>query len=176
MEITFHGHKARLAGCPLQKGDYAPEVMLINKTLKGEIIGGAKDYVQIISTLPSLDTGVCATEAREFNKRAASLKGAKIFVVSVDTPFAQGRFCSTEGISNLEVLSDFADKDFGKTYGLILRTSPIKGALTRAVYVVNKEGSIVYSEICKETTDEPDYEAAIAAATKATHGEGCGCK
>lgn len=83
--------------------------------------------------------------------------------MSLDLPFAQGRFCSTEGIEKLTTLSDFANKEFGKSYGLLLESSPLAGLLTRAVIVVNKEGKVVHIEVCEEITSEPDYQKAIKA-------------
>ena len=80
----------------------------------------------------------------------------------MDLPFAQSRFCSTEGIDNVVVLSDFRGKDFGKSYGVLLDDSPLEGLLTRAVFVVDPQGSIVYKEIVSEITNEPNYEAALA--------------
>ena len=106
---------------------------------------------------------VCVRHKRvSLMKRAAKLANAKVYVVSLDLPFAQGRFCSTEGIANLTTLSDFKAKDFGKSYGLILESSPLAGLLTRAVIVVNPEGKVSYVEVCEEITNEPDYQKALA--------------
>ena len=88
---------------------------------------------------------------------------AEVFVVSLDLPFAQGRFCSIEGIQNVVALSDFKNKAFGESYGVILAGSPLEGLLTRAVFVVNPEGKVVHKEIVSEVTNEPNYDAALAA-------------
>ena len=95
--------------------------------------------------------------------QAASLSNAEVFVVSLDLPFAQGRFCSIEGIQNVVALSDFKNKAFGESYGVILAGSPLEGLLTRAVFVVNPEGKVVHKEIVSEVTNEPNYDAALAA-------------
>ena len=112
--------------------------------------------------VPSLDTGVCATQTRRFNQEAATLQNTNVYVVSMDLPFAQGRFCSTEGIENLTPLSDFVTKDFGKAYGLLLQSSPLVGLLTRAVLIIDPQGKVIYIEICEEITQEPNYEKALA--------------
>ncbi len=125
-------------------------------------IGGASGKYQIINVVPSLDTGVCATQTRRFNQEAATLQNTNVYVVSMDLPFAQGRFCSTEGIENLTPLSDFVTKDFGKAYGLLLQSSPLVGLLTRAVLIIDPQGKVIYTEICEEITQEPDYEKALA--------------
>lgn len=163
MSVTFQGGAVKLFGNTLKVGDNAPEVTLVGKDLSDVKIGGAQGKFQVINVVPSLDTGVCAIQARKFNEKAASLSNTKVYVVSVDLPFAQGRFCSTEGIENLVVASDFRDKELGKKYGLLIEDTALKGVLTRAVIVVNAEGKVVYEEVCKEITNEPNYDAAIAA-------------
>lgn len=163
MEVKFKGTAAQLSANTIKVGDKAPKVGLVAKDLAEASVGGASGQYQIINVVPSLDTGVCATQTRRFNQEATKLANTKVFVISLDLPFAQGRFCSTEGIANLTTLSDFVNKEFGKKYGLILESSPLKGLLTRAVIVVNPEGVVVHAEICDEITNEPDYNKAIQA-------------
>lgn len=160
---TFKGNNVKLYGKTLATGTNAPQITLVNKDLGETTIGGASGKWQIISVMPSIDTGVCQKQTREFNVKAASLPNANVYSVSADLPFALGRFCGAEGIDNVAVLSDFRDKLFGKVYGLLLEDSPLQGLLTRAVIVVNPEGKIVYQEICDEITNEPDYAKALAA-------------
>ncbi|PAF53722.1 lipid hydroperoxide peroxidase [Helicobacter sp. 13S00482-2] len=157
MSVKFKGTPTSLSGKQINVGEDAPEVILVGKDLNEVKVGGAKGKYQIINVVPSLDTGVCATQTRKFNEKAASLPNASVFVVSVDLPFAQGRFCSAEGIENLVVASDFRNKSFGQNYGVLLAGSPLEGVLTRAVFVVDPSGKIVYKEICEEITQEPDY-------------------
>ena len=161
MEVKFKGTPAKLSSNTIKVGDNAPKVALVAKDLSQVEIGGASGGYQIINVVPSLDTGVCATQTRKFNEEAAKLTNAKVYVVSLDLPFAQGRFCSTEGIENVIALSDFKAKDFGKSYGLILESSPLAGLLTRAVIVVNPEGKAIHAEVCEEITNEPDYQKAL---------------
>ena len=161
--VTFKGNAVSLKGKEINVGDSAPKVELIAGDLSTKSVGGASGKFQIINVVPSLDTGVCATQTRKFNEKAASLSDAEVFVVSLDLPFAQGRFCSIEGIQNVVALSDFKNKAFGESYGVILAGSPLEGLLTRAVFVVNPEGKVVHKEIVSEVTDEPNYDAALAA-------------
>lgn len=161
--VKFKGTPVKLSGKQLNVGDNAPEVALIAKDLKEITVGGAKGKYQIISVVPSLDTGVCATQTRKFNEKAASLPNASVVVVSMDLPFAQGRFCSAEGIENLVVVSDFRKKSFGESYGLLLAEGPLEGVLTRAVFVIDPSGKIVYKEVCEEITSEPNYEKPLQA-------------
>ncbi|RDU63470.1 thiol peroxidase [Helicobacter didelphidarum] len=159
---TFKGNPAKLYGKTLAVGQNAPIVTLVAKDLSEVSIGGANGKYQVISIMPSIDTGVCQNQTRAFNKKAANLPNANVFSVSVDLPFALGRFCGAEGIDNVQVLSDFRDKLFGKVYGLLLEDTPLQGVLTRAVIIVNPEGKIVYQEVCNEITNEPDYDKALA--------------
>lgn len=161
--VTFKGNAVSLKGKEINVGDSAPKVELIAGDLSTKSVGGASGKFQIINVVPSLDTGVCATQTRKFNEKAAILSNAEVFVVSLDLPFAQGRFCSIEGIQNVVALSDFKNKAFGESYGVILAGSPLEGLLTRAVFVVNPEGKVVHKEIVSEVTNEPNYDAALAA-------------
>ncbi len=160
---TFKGNAVTLKGNAVNVGDKAPKVDLVAGDLSLKSVGGSSGKYQIINVVPSLDTGVCATQTRKFNEKAAALPNASVFVVSLDLPFAQGRFCSTEGIQNVTALSDFKNKDFGNAYGVLLADSPLAGLLTRAVFVVNPEGNVVHKEIVSEITTEPNYEAALNA-------------
>ncbi len=159
---AFKGSPATLAGDTLNVGDKAPEVSLVGADLGEVKVGGAQSKKQIIVVVPSLDTGVCAAEARAFNQKAASIEGAKVIIVSQDLPFAMGRFCTTEGIKNLSVGSDFVAKEFANKYGVLLADTPLKGLTCRAVFVVDTDGKIAYKQIVPEITEEPDYEEVLA--------------
>ncbi|WP_394985492.1 thiol peroxidase [uncultured Helicobacter sp.] len=163
MSVTFKGNAVDLSGNVLNVGDSAPKVELVAGDLSIKSVGGASGKYQIINVVPSLDTGVCAIQTRTFNQRAASLPNAEVFVISLDLPFAQGRFCSTEGIDKVVALSDFRAKVFGQAYGVVLAGSPLEGLLTRAVFVVDPNGKIVHKEIVSEITTEPNYDAALSA-------------
>ena len=125
------------------------------KDLKGKNI--------VLNIFPSLDTGVCATSVRKFNKMAAGMKDTVVLAISKDLPFAQGRFCTTEGIENVIPLSDFRFSDFDESYGVRMADGPLAGLLARAVVVIGKDGKVAYTELVPEITQEPDYEKALAA-------------
>lgn len=161
MNVKFKGTPVTLGGDSVNIGDNAPEVWLKTKDLGKLQVGGKKNKVQIISVVPSLDTSVCALQAKTFNEKASQIPEVEVNVVSMDLPFAQDRFCSTQNINNINTLSDFKNKEFGKKYGLLINDSPLEGLLARAVIIVNKEGKIIYKEICEEITNEPNYEAAL---------------
>lgn len=157
------GHPVQLGGTELNLGDLAPKIALVAKDLSEKSVGGASGKYQIINVVPSLDTGVCATQTRKFNEKAAALPEVEVFVVSMDLPFAQGRFCATEGIENLTVLSDFRSKSFAQNYGMLLADGPLAGVTARAVFVVDPAGKIIYKELVPEITEEPNYELALGA-------------
>ncbi len=163
MSVKFKGNEVKLYGNQIKVGDEAPSIMLKARDLSNVQVGGKKDKIQIINVVPSLDTPVCSIQAKTFNKNAASLSNVEVNVVSMDLPFAQERFCSTNEINNINTLSDFAKKEFGKAYGLLIDDSALEGLLARAVIIVNKEGKVIYVELCDEITNEPNYDAALAA-------------
>ena len=107
----------------------------------------------ILNIFPSLDTSVCATSVRKFNKMAAGLKDTVVLAISKDLPFAHGRFCTTEGIENVIPLSDFRFSDFDESYGVRMADGPLAGLLAK----------IAYTELVPEITQEPDYDKALAA-------------
>ncbi|WP_060825377.1 thiol peroxidase [Sulfurospirillum cavolei] len=170
------GNLVNLAGTELNVGDKAPCISVVAKDLSEITIGGASDKTQVIVIVPSLDTPVCAQETRMFNTKAAGIDNATVTVVSMDLPFAMGRFCTTEGIANLQVGSDFRDKTAANAYGVLIADGPLKGLSARAIFIVDKHGVIVYKELCPEITEEPNYEAALEALkTVAAAKSGCGC-
>ena len=166
--VTLKGNECNLAGNEISVGAVAPQVTVVaSEGLADKVVGGASDNVQVIVVGASLDTPVCAAETRKFNAEAASISGAEVTVVSMDLPFAAGRFCEAEGIDNLTVTSDFRNKEFANNYGVLLADGPLAGITCRAVFVVNKDGRVTYKQIVPEVTDEPDYGAALAAVTSA---------
>mgnify|MGYP003487014818 CR=1 FL=1 len=173
--VKFKGElEVTLNGTELNVGDIAPVVTVVGQDLSDITIGGQNGKAQVIVVVPSLDTGVCATETRRFNSEAAKIENAEVIVVSMDLPFAMKRFCTTEGIENLKVGSDFRAKAFAKSYGVLLSSGPLAGVTCRAVFVINASGIITYKEICPEITEEPNYEAALAAVNESVSTSCCG--
>lgn len=117
----------------------------------------------VLNIFPSIDTSVCATSVREFNKRAAALPNTVVLCISKDLPFAHKRFCAAEGIENVKSLSDFRGTGFSKDYGVELIDGGFKGLDARAVVVIDKDGKVSYTELVSDITHEPNYEAAVSA-------------
>jgi len=160
--ITFKGNPMTLLGPALTVGDAAPDFSVVDNGLAAASLSSYAGKVKIISAVPSLDTPVCDTETRRFNQEAAALPGnAVVLTISLDLPFAQKRWCGAAGIDKVITLSDYRDRSFGLSYGVLIKELLL---LTRAVFVVDAANIIRYIEIVPEVTGEPDYAAAIAAA------------
>ncbi|WP_290919497.1 thiol peroxidase [Halodesulfovibrio sp.] len=160
--ITFQGNGLTLEGSPVEVGDAAPDFSLLTTDLTPKTLEDYKGKVILLVTVPSLDTPVCDVEARRFNQEAADLhEDIEVLTVSTDLPFAQARWCGAAGIESVEVLSDHKDLSLGHAYGVAIKELRL---LARAVFVINRDHKIVYSQIVPEVTNEPDYDAAIQAA------------
>lgn len=163
-KTAFKGNPVTLAGKFVEKGAAVPAFSLVKGDLGNFTLEDIKGKYALLNIFPSMDTGVCATSVRKFNKLAAEMPNTVVLAISKDLPFAQGRFCTTEGIENVIPLSDYRyTSDFGEKYGVLMTDGPLCGLLARAVVVISPEGQIVYTQLVPEITEEPDYEAALAA-------------
>lgn len=117
---------------------------------------------KVLNIFPSIDTGVCATSVRTFNKEAGNLKNTVVLNVSMDLPFANARFCGAEGIKNCETLSAFRSQ-FGKDAGLVLSDTPLTGLFARAVVILSPDNKVLYTELVADIIQEPNYAAALKA-------------
>ncbi len=154
--VTLKGNTVSLVGPTLNVGDKAPVAVVVATDLSEKEIGGAKDKVQLIITVPSLDTPVCETETKKFNELVSGLD-VDVTVVSMDLPFAEKRFCEGFNIGNITVASDFRYRDMEK-YGVLIGEGALKGILARAVFIVDKDGKIAYKQLVPEITQEPNYD------------------
>jgi thiol peroxidase len=161
----MHGKPIVLVGANAGAGERAPDFKAVDGDFAPVSLSDFKGKVVLISAVPSLDTKVCSLQTKRFNEESAKLpKDVVIVTISTDLPFAQKRFCSTEGIDRIKVLSDSVWHDFGSKYGLVIKDM---GLLARSVFVVGKDGRIAYEQIVPELTNHPDYDAALKAARDA---------
>ncbi|MGB9730843.1 MULTISPECIES: thiol peroxidase [Calditerrivibrio] len=156
LTVKLKGNEVKLTGDVVSVGDFAPECKVVLSDLSEKTVGGKKDKFQLLIAVPSLDTPVCATEARRFNEEVAKLENVDSTIISMDLPFAAKRFCTTEGV-NIAVGSDFRNKRFGISYGILIDEGPLTGLLARAIFVVDTNGKVVYKQLVPEITIEPDY-------------------
>jgi thioredoxin-dependent peroxiredoxin len=162
--ITIHGNPLTLIGPQLKVGDKAPDAKVIDNDMAPVNLSSFKGKVCIISAVHSLDTSVCDIETRKFNEKISSLgTDVAMLTISMDLPFAQKRWCGTAGIKNVMTLSDYRSASFGEQYGVLIKELRL---LARAVFIVDKAGSVQYIQIVPEITREPDYDAALNAAKK----------
>ena len=160
--VTFHGSPAHTIGELPAVGSKAPAFELVGADLGSLTSASLAGRRVVLNIFPSVDTGVCATSVREFNKRASGLTNTTVVCVSKDLPFAQARFCGAEGLDDVVTASAFRST-FGEDYGVTLTDSPLAGLLSRAVVVLNGDATVLYTQQVPEVGEEPDYEAAVAA-------------
>jgi thiol peroxidase len=160
--ITVKGDPLTLLGEQVKVGDPAPDCEVLDNDLSPVRLSSLRSKVCVICSVPSLDTPVCDTETRKFNEQAGQLgDGAVVLTISMDLPFAQKRWCGAAGIENVQTLSDHRDGEFGAAYGVLIKELRL---LARAVFVVDKAGTIRYIQLVDGLTEEPDYDAALKAA------------
>ncbi|NUW75322.1 thiol peroxidase [Vibrio mediterranei] len=157
-QVTFQGNSVSIAGSIPVTGDSAPEFSLTASDLSDLKLSSFSGKNVILNIFPSIDTPVCANSVRRFNEEAA-----QVICISADLPFAAGRFCEIEGIDNVQHASTFRSADFAETYGVAIPEGALRGLTARAIVCVNKEGVVTHSELVSEITNEPNYDAAIAA-------------
>lgn len=162
-KITLRGNPVNTSGNLPAIGSKAPGFTLVKSDLGNLSLSELSGKNVILSISPSLDTSVCATSARKFNQMAAGKENTVVLAVTKDLPFASGRFCTTEGITNVASLSGFRDNSFGKEYGIELVDGPMAGLYSRALVVIDGSGIVKHTELVPEITQEPNYEAAMAA-------------
>ncbi len=159
--ITLKGNPIHTIGELPAIGSRAPDFVLVNGELQNVSLDNFKGKKKILNIVPSLDTGVCAASARRFNQEAAQFPNTVILTISRDLPFAQKRFCTTEGIDQVITLSDLRSRDFGKHYGVEIIDGPLAGLLSRAIVVLDEENRVIYTEQVPEIAQEPNYEAVL---------------
>lgn len=162
-KITLKGNPVNTSGNLPSKGSKAPEFTLVRSDLSSLSLSELKGKKLILNIFPSLDTSVCATSVRRFNQLAAGKTNTVVLAISKDLPFAHGRFCTTEGITNVTTLSGFRDSAFGKAYGIDIVDGPLAGVYGRSIVVVDEHGTVAYTQLVPEITQEPDYNSALAA-------------
>jgi thioredoxin-dependent peroxiredoxin len=160
--VTFKGDPLALVGPGIKVGDKLRNVKVAKGDLSLINLADTKGKVRIINVVPSLDTPVCEQQTHHLSEKTGGLdKTIELITISVDTPFAQGRFAKEAKIDNVMFLSDYRGGEFGKTYGLLVKDLHI---LARTVMVVDKNNVIRYMQVTPELAQMPDMDAAFKAA------------
>lgn len=161
-QTLFGGKPTNLLGTETKVGAVAPDFTAVKQDLTPfEFYKETEGKVVVISSVPSLDTGICEFQTTHFNQTATELSDEVFIVtVSVDLPFAQKRFCGAHGIENIAVVSDHRELDFGQKYGFVLEGVRL---LERGVVVMDKDRKVTYVEYLENVGTHPDYDAALEA-------------
>jgi thiol peroxidase len=159
-QITLKGDPLHLSGEPPHSGDTAPDFTVVNGSTQ-VTLADLPHKPRLLSVVPALETKTCSLQTKAFNDKLASYGDTvAAYTISLDPPDLQAHFCSTEGIENMEVLSDEPARSFGDSWGLVIEET---GRLARAVFVLDADDTITYAQIVPEITEEPDYAPALAA-------------
>jgi len=158
VQVTFQGNSVTLVGDEVKVGDQAPNFTALSNALEDVSLADYSGKTKLISVVPSLDTGVCSQQTKRFNEEASKLDDVQVITISMDLPFAQGRWCAAEGVDNMDILSDHRDADFGQNYGVLIKELRL---LTRSIFVVDEQDKVTYVEYVPEVTDHPDYDAVL---------------
>jgi thiol peroxidase len=160
-KVTLKGNPVSTIGDLPVVGSKAPEFSLVGTNLADVKNTDFTGKRVVLNIFPSLDTATCAASVRRFNVEASKLQDAAVVCISKDLPFAHSRFCTTEGIENVVSASEFRSNAFGKNYGVMITDGPLQGLMARAVVVLDKDGTVIHSQLVPEITEEPDYESAL---------------
>lgn len=161
--VMLKGNPVDVAGNLPLIGSKASNFTLVDSALQDVTLDTYAGKRKVLNLFPSVDTPTCASSVREFNKRASSLDNTVVINISADLPFAQKRFCAAEGLDNVVNLSTMRGRDFLMNYGVLLFSSKLAGLAARAVIILDENDIVKYIELVPEITQEPNYEAAVAA-------------
>lgn len=161
--VTLKGNPVPVKGELPSVDSAAENFRYVKADLSEGSLSDLGDKVKVILAVPSLDTGICAIETKKFNEQLADKSGVAAIVISKDLPFAMNRFCETNNIENVTSASDFRYNEFSQTYNTEMIDGPLKGLSSRAVFVLDQNNQIRYTELVPEITQEPDYDAAMQA-------------
>ena len=157
-KVTYKGKPIKLRGELPKVNSVAEDFTYVKNDMTEESLYDIEDKIKVIIAVPSLDTGVCATETRKFNEKLAANKDVVGIVISKDLPFAQRRFCETDGIKNVIAVSDFRYNDFTENYNTEIIEGHMKGLSARAIIVLDTDNVVKYVELVPEITSEPIYD------------------
>ena len=159
-QTSFGGTPVNTVGDLPAPGQTLPSFTLTGGNLQDFSNADVAGKRVIFNIFPSVDTPTCAQSVRQFNKLASSLDNTVVYCVSADLPFAQGRFCGSEGLTNVQNASAFRG-GFGNQFGVLLNEGAFTGLLARAVVVADEKGNVLHTELVSDIANEPNYDAAI---------------
>ncbi len=163
LATKYNGELVKIRGNFPHVGKKAPVVHVTKPDFTLKKLGGKNGRVQVIATVPSIDTPICSSESKRFDDEIKKFPDVDMTVVSMDLPYADDRFCKGRGIENIVLASDFANQEIGNKYGVGIIEGELKGLLVRSIFIISKSGRVVYQEIVPDITKEPNYEKVMKA-------------
>ena len=163
MKVTLSGKEVELEGEPTKVGEAMPHFKLLDQSGEKVKTADLLGKVTLISVVPDLNTDTCSLQTRHFNQTVDQFEGVNFITVSTNTVAEQRDWCAAEGVHNLRMLSD-EQESFGYATKLYV---PDTGFDTRAVYILDATGTVIYAQIVPEISEEPDYDDALQALSKA---------
>lgn len=161
-QVTLGGNPVQTSGELPKVGAPCPTLLLIKNDLTELNLNEFKGKKVILNIFPSIDTPTCSKSVKTFNEKAASIPNTVIVCVSADLPFAQKRFCGSEGIEQIMTVSTFRDPHALDQLGVRLVTGKLKDLAARAILVLNEQGNIIHRELVGEIANEPNYDLALS--------------
>lgn len=159
MKMTFAGNEIHLIGNQIKEGDKAPNFCVLDKDLNEIHLSDYDGKVVILTSFPSIDTGICSMQTIKFNQELKGLDEVQVMTISADLPFALNRFCADNNIDNAITTSDYKEHDFALKYGLLIQELKL---LARAVVIIDTIGIVKYVDIVDEIKTHVNYDAALA--------------
>ncbi len=163
-KVKFKGEIVHTIGELPKVGSVAPPFTLVGQDLAEVTLKSFHGKQKLLNIFPSLDTSVCATSVETFDRLGKALPRLVVLNISMDLPFAAGRFCASKGLKGARTLSAFRST-FPTDYGVLLTDGPLKGLLARATLLLDEQGKVLYAAFAEEITHEPDYQKALSFAT-----------
>lgn len=157
MDLDFKGNTVTTIGTPLSVGDQFLDFTVLDKDGNKVTLNDLIDKPLLISVVPDINTRVCSIQTKHFNTEVGGHSEINFVTISKNTVEEQSHWCAAEGVKNMRMLSD-VDQDFGKKSNLLI---PDLGILARSVWVVDTNKQILYSEILKVQTNEPNYDKVL---------------
>ncbi|TYC68146.1 thiol peroxidase [Streptomyces sp. CB01881] len=162
-QVALKGNPVQVNGILPAPGSQAPAFTLVGGDLADTSLKTFAGKRKVLNIFPSVDTPTCATSVRTFNAAAAGLANTVVLCISADLPFAQARFCGAEGLDNVKSLSTLRGREFHADYGVAIADGALAGLTARAVVVLDENDTVLHAELVNEISQEPNYEAALAA-------------
>lgn len=160
-KINIGGNKVNTKGDLPKAGTKAPDFKLTKTDLSDISLKDLAGKKVVLNIFPSIDTPVCSASVRKFNTEISNFPDSVVLCVSLDLPFAHSRFCETEGLKDVISVTELRERSFGEAYGVRIAEGPLAGLLARAVVVIDKDGSVIFSTFAKDLKEEPDYQTVL---------------